>query len=262
MFYKDEAQRQKAITKIVDEAIGEKGEWGRVLGWADNIKPDSCCQLMVLRVSHPGPGVQEHAGPVWGCASPSCSRLYQNCFTGEGLNPHLRRFQSHGLPLLQYKHFREYSNFPIVLVGATANRLEISIAVCMGSIYVSKLLVLDLSLRFHASDNIIRLARIFKALAHCRVDLRKYYDRVAKFLPPKLSCLIRRQSTSRKRCCPSLSTGSLYPELVNLLQVLWAWGPRPPPYTLLPSLTPTRRLLSSLPRVMTKRLITYLPMPS
>ena len=41
-FYKDEAQRQKAITGLVDEAIGEKGEWGRVLGWADNIKPDSC----------------------------------------------------------------------------------------------------------------------------------------------------------------------------------------------------------------------------
>jgi hypothetical protein len=54
---------------------------------------------------------------------------------------------------------------------------------------VSKLLMLDLSLGFHASDNIIRLARIFKALAHCRVDLRKYYDHVAKFLPPKLSCL-------------------------------------------------------------------------
>jgi len=41
-FYKDEGQRQKVITGLVDEAIGEKGEWRRVLGWADNIKPDSC----------------------------------------------------------------------------------------------------------------------------------------------------------------------------------------------------------------------------
>ena len=61
----------------------------------------------------------------------------------------------------QYKCFREYCNFPIVLVGATANRLEISVAVCVGPIYVTKLLSLDLSLGFHASDNIIRLARVF-----------------------------------------------------------------------------------------------------
>jgi hypothetical protein len=54
---------------------------------------------------------------------------------------------------------------------------------------VTKLLVLDLSLGFHASDNIIRLARTFKALAHCRVDLRKYYDGVNNFAPHKLSCL-------------------------------------------------------------------------
>jgi hypothetical protein len=90
---------------------------------------------------------------------------------------------------LQYKRFREYSNFPIVLVGATANRLEISIAVCVGSIYVSKLLALDLSLGFHASDNIVRLARVFKALSLCRVDLQKYYDEVNNLTSPRLSCL-------------------------------------------------------------------------
>ena len=33
------------------------------------------------------------------------------------------------------------SNIPVVLVGITANRLEISIAVCIGSLYVSKLLL-------------------------------------------------------------------------------------------------------------------------
>jgi hypothetical protein len=38
-FYEDEARRQDAIQELVDEAIGEKGEWGLVLGWADKIKP-------------------------------------------------------------------------------------------------------------------------------------------------------------------------------------------------------------------------------
>ena len=38
-FYEDEAHRQNAIKVLVDELIGEKGEWGYNLSWADNIKP-------------------------------------------------------------------------------------------------------------------------------------------------------------------------------------------------------------------------------
>jgi len=90
---------------------------------------------------------------------------------------------------LQYKRFREYCNFPIVLIGATANRLEISVAICVGPIYVTKLLALDLSLGFHASDNIIHLARVFGALSRCRVDLTKYYNGVNSLASPRLSCL-------------------------------------------------------------------------
>ena len=86
---------------------------------------------------------------------------------------------------LQYKRFRDFCNFPTVLVGATANRLEISVAVCVGSVYVSKLLALDLSLGFHASDNIIRLARVFGALSSCRLDLQNYYNEVSKLMFPR-----------------------------------------------------------------------------
>ena len=59
----------------------------------------------------------------------------------------------------------------------------------MGSVYVSKLLTLDLSLGFHASDNIIRLARVFRALSRCWADLKIYYDRVENLDFPRLSCL-------------------------------------------------------------------------
>ena len=54
---------------------------------------------------------------------------------------------------------------------------------------MTKLLTLDLSLGFHASDNIIRLARVFQALSRCRVDLHDYYDGVRTSPPPRLSCL-------------------------------------------------------------------------
>ena len=39
-FYQHEAHCQNAIKKLVDESIGEKGEWGYNLSWADSIKPD------------------------------------------------------------------------------------------------------------------------------------------------------------------------------------------------------------------------------
>ena len=74
------------------------------------------------------------------------------------------RFAYRSSPLFIVQALPDFSNFPIVLVGATANRLEISIAICVGPIYVTKLLTLDLSLGFHASDNIICLARVFQAL--------------------------------------------------------------------------------------------------
>ena len=54
---------------------------------------------------------------------------------------------------------------------------------------MTKLLTLDLSLGFHASDNIVRLARVFRALLRCRLDLRHYYNSVSNLNPPRLSCL-------------------------------------------------------------------------
>ena len=50
-FYEDKAHFQKAIRGLVDEAIGQKGEWGLALGWADNIKSDGswwCDAFLIL----------------------------------------------------------------------------------------------------------------------------------------------------------------------------------------------------------------------
>lgn len=49
--------------------------------------------------------------------------------------------------------------------------------------------MLDLCLGFHASDNMIRLARVFRALSCCRVDLKNYYEGVTRLASPRLSCL-------------------------------------------------------------------------
>ena len=40
-FYKDEKERHRRITSVLDKAIGEPGEWGSTLDWAaTKIKPD------------------------------------------------------------------------------------------------------------------------------------------------------------------------------------------------------------------------------
>jgi hypothetical protein len=102
---------------------------------------------------------------------------------------HVCRFEPCAYLCLQYKPFREYCNFPLVLVGATANRLEIVVAVCVGPIYVTKLLTLDLCLGFHTNNNMIHLARVFGNLSRWREDLQNYYNSVSNFASPRLSCL-------------------------------------------------------------------------
>ena len=64
----------------------------------------------------------------------------------------------------------------MVLIGIAGSRLQISIAVCVGAIFVSDLITIDLSRGFHGSDTTIRLARIFNALASCRRELEHYYN--------------------------------------------------------------------------------------
>ena len=186
-FYDNEDVRQKAIKNVVNDVIGETGEWECCLDWADNIKPDGgwwyeTFLILVLEV--------KNALGLSGDALLQAVIDYSKIVSREKVRfPISAASNSMAHLCLKYKPFRDFCNFPVVIVGATANRLEISVAVCVGSVYVSKLLTLDLSLGFHASDNIIRLARVFGALSDFRVDLQNYYHEVSKLRSPRLSCL-------------------------------------------------------------------------
>jgi len=185
-FYEDGAQCQKAIMDLINKAIGQNGEWGYALAWADGIKPNGCWHdLFLVQILE----LKNTLG-LSGDALLQAIADYSKIVAREKVRSFIP-VPSNPIAYLglQYKPFRGYSNFPIVLVGATANRLEICIAVCVGPIYVSKLLALDLSLGFHASDNIIRLARVFQALSLCCKHLKVYYDGVRNSAPAKLSGL-------------------------------------------------------------------------
>ena len=140
---------------------------------------------------------------------------------------------------LQYNSFRK---FPDVLIGVAGNRIDISIAVCIGDIRVAKSLTLDATSEFLASDKIVRLARVFVALSSCREDLKLYYDEIEQRKSPKLSSLYP-QPTPADPSDSFLPTNSFCPELVSLLRFLRASGTRPPQCILLPSTAPIKRSL-------------------
>ncbi|KAF8956121.1 hypothetical protein BDZ97DRAFT_1672053 [Flammula alnicola] len=167
--YDNETARESAIQESVDAAVGLDGGWNVELNWADDIEPDCCWWhegflIMVLELKN---------------------------VVGLDGNPLLQAIVDYGKIISQekYRHFQEFCNFPTVLVGVAENRIDISIAVCVGEIHVTKLLTLDVTAGFFASDNIVRLARVFKALSCCQKDLALYYGEVRQKTTPPLSSL-------------------------------------------------------------------------
>ena len=186
-FYQGKAHHQKAVEELVDKAIGENGKWNLPLGWADGLKPDCSWwydEFLTLVLE-----LKNMLG-LSGDALLQAIVNYSKIVLQEKVRcPVVATFNLVAYLCLQFKHFQEFCNFPVVLISATANRLEISIAICIGLIYVTKLLMLNLSLGFHASDNITCLAHVFWALSCCLADLKTYYDRVRNLDSPRLSCL-------------------------------------------------------------------------
>lgn len=92
----------------------------------------------------------------------------------------------------------------MVLIGIAGSRLEISIAIYVGAIFVSDLVTINLSRGFHGSDTTIRLARIFKALASCLQDLKSYYERIPTSSPSDYSFLYPHPITANETALPPI----------------------------------------------------------
>ncbi|KAG5635434.1 hypothetical protein H0H81_011254, partial [Sphagnurus paluster] len=169
--YDDESAREKAIKNYIDIAVGQSGDWNSRLEWAHAIQP-TCAwwhKLFLYIV------------------------LELKNIDGLAGNPSLQSIIDYGkiIPEKKYQEFQEFSNFPVVILGIAENRIDISIAVCVGEIHVSKLLTIDDTAGFLVSANILRLARVFKALSLCREDLMRYYDKIEEKANTmtSLSCL-------------------------------------------------------------------------
>ncbi|TFK19282.1 hypothetical protein FA15DRAFT_648623 [Coprinopsis marcescibilis] len=151
-------ERQQNTEPHVDKLLGENGEWQETLEWAGNIKPDAIWwhndfALLILELKN----ILGNDGDAVLHATVDYSKILM----GE-----------------KFKDLWGTCNFPVILLGISGKRIEVSAAVCAGPIYVSNLYRLDLALGFHASATLTQLARVFKALSSARTDLIIHYDKI------------------------------------------------------------------------------------
>ncbi|TFK23838.1 hypothetical protein FA15DRAFT_641962 [Coprinopsis marcescibilis] len=189
-YYEDEKARQRATFGTIDSALGAKGHWGETLPWANGIRPDGCwyagdfVSIILVLKNMPGVG----GDPI-----------YQSIVDLSKI-----------LACSKYDNVRGSCNFPVVLIGIADARLQVSIAVCIGSIYVSDLIYIDLSRGFHGSDTAVRLARIFKALSLCLQALEGHYNRIVPSTPSDTSFMYPSPTTANGTPLPVIKyTGYL-----------------------------------------------------
>ncbi|KAF4622459.1 hypothetical protein D9613_009476 [Agrocybe pediades] len=188
-FYASEDERERGIKSAVDSALRSKGTWGQTLDWADNIRPDGLWKsksgnffVDFLELKNV-PGLQ--GDPKLQCAGDLLKVVRSD----------------------KYKDIRGICNFPAVFIGIAGSRLQVSIAVYIGAVLVSDLVEIDLScLGFHASDVIIRVARIFTALSLCHEDLKAYYASIERqhTTPLDISFLFPQPISATKAQLPNI----------------------------------------------------------
>ncbi|KAF8326388.1 uncharacterized protein EI90DRAFT_1949019 [Cantharellus anzutake] len=111
---------------------------------------------------------------------------------GLGGDPFLQGLITYSKILAQEKYsvFIGRSNLPIVLLAIAGNRLTVSTAIFTDSIYADELLSIKLDFGPHASDNVLRVARIFMAIDDCARELRDLYRRLINSNGPVLSAKV------------------------------------------------------------------------
>ncbi|EGO20791.1 hypothetical protein SERLADRAFT_477272 [Serpula lacrymans var. lacrymans S7.9] len=158
MSYHNEDSRRNAIRQHVDHLMGEPGQWEERLDRVGNIQPDASW---------------------WQGEFPVTILKLKNA-PGIGGDPFVQSLADYSKIVSdpQLAHFQGSCNFPVLLLGLSGNRIEIGVAVCVGSIYASRLVAFNITPGFHLSENIIHAARIFRCLSSCRAALAAHYRAV------------------------------------------------------------------------------------
>ncbi|EGN96498.1 hypothetical protein SERLA73DRAFT_186261 [Serpula lacrymans var. lacrymans S7.3] len=74
-----------------------------------------------------------------------------------------------------YKPYVQRSNCPVVIIGVTGSRVEISTAMFIGGVYMDKLISQDLYIDAFQAKMVLHVGRMCQALRLCYNDLKEYY---------------------------------------------------------------------------------------
>ncbi|KAJ2935845.1 hypothetical protein H1R20_g1250, partial [Candolleomyces eurysporus] len=211
-FCKDENERRNLIKSDMENLLGEPGQWETSIPGA-KIKPDA----------------------VWWHGDFPCTVLRLKNLSGVGGNPVIQGMVDFSKIIssekLQAVHARVLCNFPVLIIGVSGNRVQVSAAIFLGRIYVTTLFALDLSSGFHISETIVRLARVFEAVSKCRSELRSFYTQISLSSDATFSALFPNPTSARGESLPSLTyrrfmarTGqpmSTIPDLQNMTTTMY-----------------------------------------
>ncbi|KAF6743657.1 hypothetical protein DFP72DRAFT_1020092 [Ephemerocybe angulata] len=157
--YPNEKDRQFAIKLPIEGMLGPATGWNKKLRFADDIEPDACwltasgefsCTILELKNT---PGLE--GDPIFQCIADLGEIVASSRY-----DPH-----------------RGWCNFPTVLIGLAGARIQVSIAVYIGALFISDLWTVDLAAGVHASATTIQLARTFGAISMCCRELEAYFNR-------------------------------------------------------------------------------------
>ena len=169
--YIDEARRQEFLRESLNDLLQGKGRWQTQLA-GGSAKPDGVwmeglfAYLIIEMKNEPGLG-----------GDPLLRGLvvYSKIVGHEEVLPFPPVLFTPLRCPKQYAQFLGQSNLPVVLLAIAGNRLVISTAIYTDSIYADEVLSVKLYLGPHASDNVLRVARIFMAINKCTERLRRLY---------------------------------------------------------------------------------------
>jgi len=174
-FFTDESKREAALRPILGELLPGKNQWQMPTS-GGSARPDgvwlegSFAYLVAEVKNEPGLGGDPFLQGLLAYSkilaqdevrSPSCHSTPLRC-------------------LAQYLPFLNRSNLPVVLLAIAGNCLVVSTAIFTDSIYVDKLVSVDLHFGPHASDNVVRVARTFIAINKCTERLRELYSNLIR----------------------------------------------------------------------------------
>lgn len=169
-FYETEVIRARVLQDDLKSLLGENVEWEKSIAGEtaklDGVWFEGSFAYMILELKNePGLGGDPFLQGLTAYGKIISTKVpFPSPIGGPATNLHL-----------QYSDYITRSNFPVILLGIAGNVLTVSTAIYTNAVYANTLLLMELNFGLHASENVLRVARVFSAMSECTRKLTHHY---------------------------------------------------------------------------------------